>query len=220
MSASASFTQSAAVDTDFSFTCQTPYVGHEQGSTSGFGITLLNSSLSSVTVPQGCSYSTGGTPTQPTLTFTYGANTGSNVKTYTITAVATDVYDRQISRSVTITQLSESINFISVTPDGTSIGPEASSVTFGVSWNYASTGTQITFTTEDGITTTPTPISVESMNGSSNITVRISENETDSGRTPTLTATMTDVASGSHSDSGSYVQDKRKCDFYFRNYSI
>ena len=215
VSASASFTQSAAVDTDFSFTCQTPYIGPGSGSTSGLSMTFTNSSLSSVTVPQGCSYSTGGTATQMILTFTYVANTGSDVKTYTITAVATDVYNRQISRSVTITQLSESINFISVTPDGTSIGPEASSVTFGVSWNYASTGTQITFTTEDGITTIPTPISVESMNGSSNITVQISENDTDSGRTPRLTATMTDVASGSHSDSGSYVQEAKVSKFNF-----
>lgn len=74
------------------------------GSTSEFTLELTLASLSAVTVPAGCSYSTGGTLTAPTLTFTYPQNTGNVQASYEITVRAKDVYDRTLTASTTIQQ--------------------------------------------------------------------------------------------------------------------
>lgn len=95
-------TQASATTLTFVYTGNT--LPSLSGSTSEFTFELTRASLSAVTVPAGCSYSTGGTLTAPTLTFTYPQNTGSVQASYEITVRANDVYDRTLTASTTIQQ--------------------------------------------------------------------------------------------------------------------
>ena len=97
-------TQAAALSTGLVFNYTGGNLSFESGSTNSFTITLTNAVLSGITVPAGCSYSTGGTASAPTLTFTYPENTALTSNSYTVTATATDIYGRTITKNVTITQ--------------------------------------------------------------------------------------------------------------------
>lgn len=97
-------TQSAGVSTSFDIDFTGGTLPSASGSTNKFTFSMDNTSLTSIAVPAGCSYTTEGTSTNPTLTVTYPANASSTTKTYTVTATTVDVYGRQITDTVTITQ--------------------------------------------------------------------------------------------------------------------
>jgi hypothetical protein len=149
---------------------------------------------------------------------TFDANTGAD-REITIQISAKTLADETVYADATVIQLGthSETDFISVTPDGTAINAAATSVTFNISWNYAKVGTNITFSVASGITTAPASIAVISISGSSATTVNISANTGSSNRRPTLTASMTDVVSTNHSDSGYYTQAKSRSMFEFQN---
>ena len=100
--------------------------------------------------------------------------------------------------------------FISVTPDGTVISPTATTVTYGVEWNYLKENGTIDFLKDTAISTQIPSISITSsnwMHGTTSITVTISEN-TDPGAYAEirLTGTTLDAAGARRSDVGYYEQ--------------
>jgi hypothetical protein len=111
VSATTTFTQSAAVGTGFTFEYTGSTLNPASGSTSDFKLSLLNASLTSVVVPEGCSYTTGGTIISPTLSFTYPGNADGAVRTYAVTVTVTDVYDRQATKSVNVSQRNSASSF-------------------------------------------------------------------------------------------------------------
>lgn len=148
---------------------------------------------------------------------TFDTNTGDD-REITIQISAKTLSDETVYADATVIQLGahSETDFISVTPDGTVIGPDVTSITFNITWNYAKVGTNITFTTL-GIITTPSSISVTSISGSSATTVSISTNPSSAHKRPRLTASMTDVVDASHSDSGFYDQTGSRSKFEFQN---
>lgn len=148
---------------------------------------------------------------------TFNANTGGD-REITIQISAKTLSNQTVYADATVIQLGNhsETDFISVTPDGTAISAAATSVTFNISWNYAKVGTNITFSVASGITAAPASIAVTSISGSSATTVSVSANG-GSSRRPTLTASMTDVVSANHSDSGYYTQATSRSNFEFQN---
>ena len=166
---------------------------------------------------------TGGTTSDANFDYntgigTFDTNTGDD-REVTIQISAKTLADETVYADATVIQLGahSETDFISVTPDGTAINAAATSVTFNISWNYAKVGTNITFSVASGITTAPASIAVTSISGSSATTVNISANTGSSNRRPTLTASMTDVVSANHSDSGYYTQATSRSNFEFQN---
>ena len=149
---------------------------------------------------------------------TFNANTGSD-RDVKIQISAKTLDDVTVYADATVRQLGNhaETDFISVTPDGTSIGAAATSVTFTISWNYAKIGSTITLSKNSYITSTPANISVTSVSGSVTRTVNVSANTGSSSRRPTLTANMTDVVNGTHSDTGYYEQASGSVTLTFGN---
>lgn len=199
ITATYTITHQAAVNTDAAIRYTGEDVTSASGSTSAFTITLTNATLSSVTVPAGCTYSTGGTPTNPTITVNYPANQSDSPVDYTVTVNATDIYSNPKSASATIPQASDAFS-LALSPASQSVGSGTTSSTIGISSD------NVTGIAVSGYTGAITGASI---NGD-NLVVNYSTNtgsdsrdmsvtitgKTAAGRTATATATIQQEGSG------------------------
>ena len=183
-------TQAAALTTGLVFNYTGGNLSSASGSTNSFTITLTNATLDGVTVPTGCSYTTGGTASAPTLTFTYPANTGSTTKSYTITLTATDIYGKTITKNVTISQDTDSYTFSLSAPDvsATDTANTATITSSGISnigWDQAhSTGiTSCTVSGQQAAVTFPTNTGYTSITYGICLTGKTTSNQTVSATT-------------------------------------
>lgn len=113
-------TQQAAVSTNMVFTYNGGNLTSAAGSipATDFTLTLTNATLTSVSSTGGITVVTGGTATAPTIRVSsYPANQSEGEKSYTITLVAKDIYGRNITKAVTITQDADTNYTFSLDPN-------------------------------------------------------------------------------------------------------
>ena len=122
-------TQGAAGQIIFTITYNGGTVDSSSGETSDFTIGIAEATITGFTVPEGCSYETG---TTPTLTFAYPKNTDENSgKTYTIVMEGTNTFGEYVSASTEVTQSADSYVF-NLSPVSNPIAASASTAAFNL----------------------------------------------------------------------------------------